>query len=145
MGLHSKKLQSLILRVLLVCCIHRLCTTLSHSFLAYCQLCSNSSSFLSYSNVSMAMGWLMVWYIYSGYYNHYHTVQVAMCAYSFVCTLVNALVLQGKKKHQRKLQVITTMSASGVFALVDGRKNTLHFLVWLHPSILHCIYTLLRT
>ena len=25
---------------------------------------------------------------------HHHTVQVAMCAYSFVRTLVNALVLQ---------------------------------------------------
>ena len=30
------------------------------------------------------------------YCNHYCTVQVAVCAYSFVCTLVNALVLQGK-------------------------------------------------
>ena len=27
---------------------------------------------------------------------YHHTVQVAMCAYSFVHTLVNVLVLQGK-------------------------------------------------
>ena len=32
-------------------------------------------------------------YIYI-YHNHHHTVQVAICAYSFVRTLVNALVLQ---------------------------------------------------
>ena len=52
------------------------------------------------------------------------TVQVAMCAYSFVHTLVNAPVLQGKH-HQRKLQwVMPTMTASGVFLLVGGRKNT---------------------
>ena len=30
------------------------------------------------------------------YYHNHHTVQVAICAYSFVCTLVNVLVLQGK-------------------------------------------------
>ena len=33
-------------------------------------------------------------YIYIYIYHHHHTVQVAMCAYSFVRTLVNALVLQ---------------------------------------------------
>ena len=33
-------------------------------------------------------------YIYIYIYIYHHTVQVAMCAYSFVRTLVNALVLQ---------------------------------------------------
>ena len=37
-----------------------------------------------------------------------------------VCTLVNV----EEKHHQRKLQVMPTASASEVFALIDGRKNT---------------------
>ena len=44
--------------------------------------------------------------------HHHHTVQVAICAYSFMCTVVNVLVLQGKK-HQcnYKLQwLMTTMA-----------------------------------
>ena len=47
------------------------------------------STTCAYSNLHC-----VVVYIYI--YNHHHTVQVAMCAYSFVRTLVNALVLQGK-------------------------------------------------
>ena len=84
-------------------------------------------------------------------HHHHHTVQVVMCAYLFVCTLVNVLVLQVKpspgqvaagddnhackwiiitswwkeKHHQHNLQqMMTTMTTSGVFALVNGRKNT---------------------
>ena len=50
-------------------------------------------------------------------------MQVAICAYLFVCTLVNVLVLKGKH-HQCKLQwTMTTMSAGRVSAPVDGRKT----------------------
>ena len=42
---------------------------------------------------------------------------------SHACTLVNVLGVQ-EKHHQRKLQVMPTASASEVFALNDGRKNT---------------------
>ena len=56
--------------------------------------------------------------------DHSHTVQVAICSYSFLCTLVSTLVHQ-QKCHQCKLQcVMTTMSVSGAFALVDEMKNT---------------------
>ena len=42
---------------------------------------------------------------------------------SHVCTLVNELV-GTRKHHQCKLQVMSTASASEVFALIDGRINT---------------------
>ena len=42
---------------------------------------------------------------------------------SLACTLVNVLV-STRKHHQHKLQVMPTASASGVFALIDSRKNT---------------------
>ena len=71
-----------------------------------------------------------------------HTVQVAMCAYSFVGTLVNALLLQGKtppaqvaagdddhdckwsifaswwkeKHHQRKLHSVNTILGTSIGA-----------------------------
>ena len=74
------------------------------------------------------------------HHNHHHTVQVAMCAYSFVNTLVNALVLQGKtppaqvaagddhhdckwsifaswwkeKHHQRKLHSVKTILGTSI-------------------------------
>ena len=80
-------------------------------------------------------------YIYI-YNHHRHTVQVAMCAYSFVRTLVNALVLQGKtppaqvaagdddhdckwsifaswwkeKHHQRKLHSVKTILGTSIGA-----------------------------
>ena len=76
------------------------------------------------------------------YIYHHHTVQVAMCAYSFVHTLVNALVLQGKtppaqvaagdddhdckwsifaswwkeKHHQRKLHSVNTIMGTSIGA-----------------------------
>ena len=75
-------------------------------------------------------------------YIYHHTVQVAMCAYSFVRTLVNALVLQGKtppaqvaagddyhdckwsifaswwkeKHHQRKLHSVKTILGTSIGA-----------------------------
>ena len=75
-------------------------------------------------------------------YIYHHTVQVAMCAYSFVRTLVNALVLQGKtppaqvaagdddhdckwsifaswwkeKHHQRKLHSVNTILGTSIGA-----------------------------
>ena len=59
------------------------------------------------------------------FHHHHHIVQVAMCACSVVCTLVNALVRYKGKHHQRNLQqVMTTMTANGVFSLVEGRENT---------------------
>ena len=42
---------------------------------------------------------------------------------SHVCTLANALVVTKKKKHQRKLQVMPTASASEVLVLINGRKT----------------------
>ena len=42
---------------------------------------------------------------------------------SYMFTLVNVVVGTGKH-HQDKLQVVPTASASEVFALIDGRKNT---------------------
>ena len=71
------------------------------------------------------------------YDHHHHTVQVAMCAYSFVCMLVN--VYSKEKCHQCKLQqAMTTMSASGVVLLVDERKNH-------HQYKLHSVKTILGT
>ena len=51
---------------------------------------------------------------------YHHTVQVAMCAHMCLCTPVNGQV-NIQKHHQCKLQVMTTMSISFVFAI---RKNT---------------------
>ena len=47
-----------------------------------------------------------------------------MCKCRFVCTLVNVLVLQGKTPPAQVAAGDDTMRAIGVFALVDGRKNT---------------------
>ena len=82
-------------------------------------------------------------YICNDHHNHHHhTVQVAMCAYSFVRTLVNALVLQEKtppaqvaagdddhdckwsifaswwkeKHHQRKLRSVKTILGTSIGA-----------------------------
>ena len=81
-------------------------------------------------------------YIYIYHSHHHHTVQVAMRAYSFVRTLVNALVLQGKtppaqvaagdddhdckwsifaswwkeKHHQRKLHSVNTILGTSIGA-----------------------------
>ena len=99
----------------------------------------------SYSNTTMHCHTLMTnTFMYSLYHNiqppphtiptttfkyhhnhHHHTVQVAMCAYSFVRTLVNALVLQGITPPAQVAAgpVMTTMTASGVFSLVGGRKT----------------------
>ena len=40
------------------------------------------------------------------------TTQVAICAYSFLCTLVNVLVLQGKHHHRKLQWETTTVNAS---------------------------------
>ena len=55
---------------------------------------------------------------------HHYIVQVTICAYSFVHTLlVNVLVFLGKH-HQRKLQqLVHTTSARGVFVAIN-RKET---------------------
>ena len=79
-------------------------------------------------------------YIYVYHHHHHHTMQVTMCAYSFVHTLVNALVLQGKtspaqvavednhheckcsifaswwkeKHHQRKLHSVKTILGASI-------------------------------
>ena len=61
--------------------------------------------------------------------HYHHTVPVAMCAYSFVHTLVNALVLQGKTPPAQ-------VAAGGddhdckwsIFDIVGGRKNTSCFI-----------------
>ena len=76
------------------------------------------------------------------HYNHLHTAQVAVCAYSFMRTLANALVLQGKappaqvaagdddhyckwsifaswwkeKHHQRKLHRVKTILGTSIGA-----------------------------
>ena len=60
----------------------------------------------------------------STHYHHHHhyTVQVAMPAHMCLCTSLNGLV--GIEKHyQCQLQVMITMSASEVFALVDDREK----------------------
>ena len=42
-----------------------------------------------------------------------------------VCTLDNAqCALAQEKHHQRKLQILYTVSASEIFKLIDGRNNT---------------------
>ena len=54
------------------------------------------------------------------YHHHHHTVQAEICAYS--------LVLQGKHCQHKLQRVMTTMSASGVSALVDGKSGKLYIL-----------------
>ena len=73
-----------------------------------------------------------------GTYKKHHTVQVAMCAYSFVRTLVNALVLQGKTP---PAQVAAgdddhdcATCAGGVFLSPTGKNTPLAVMV----VIVHC-------
>ena len=68
-----------------------------------------------------------------GTYKKHHTVQVAMCAYSFVRTLVNVLV--------RKLQqVITTMTVQLVLVVFSFHQlaKILHLQSWLSSSTATC-------
>ena len=95
-----------------------------------------------FHNAIPSYGFMSRIYIYIYHNHHHHTVQVAMCAYSFVRTLVNALVLQGKtppaqvaagdddhdckwsifaswwkeKHHQRKLHSVKTILGTSIGA-----------------------------
>ena len=79
--------------------------------------------------------------------HHHHTVPVAMCSYSSVCTLVNALVLQGKTPPSctvSKTILGTSMEAgcSDQMQLAQGHLNAdlalVHLHLVLHPNHIQC-------
>ena len=66
------------------------------------------------------------------YYKYYYTLFIQLCIHTTTLYKIQGTSVHINKwaswhrikHHQSKLQVMTTMSASKKFALVDGRTNT---------------------